>query len=117
MTARQKIIQAIRWHEFEGVTEGGVTFASGFATAADAEELADEICKAIDDQPFHTVDLREDGWTLKHPLDCRHELFACPYNRALGVLDGVPESGPGVYRVDLDGHHLLLGDVLESRPS
>jgi hypothetical protein len=30
----------------------------------------------------HVIELRENGWTIKHPLSCRPALFDCPVNRA-----------------------------------
>ena len=30
----------------------------------------------------HIIDLRADGWTIKHPLACRSDLFNCRVNRA-----------------------------------
>jgi hypothetical protein len=30
----------------------------------------------------HVIDFRGDGWTIRHPLSCRPNLFDCPVNRA-----------------------------------
>lgn len=112
VTAKEKITEAIR--EFNWGNYSLDEVEMGLADYPDQQDwvsaLADAIGAALDDQPFHTVDLREDGWTLKHPLNCRDRLFSCEYNDALGALDGVPESGPGVYRVSLNGRGWLVID-------
>lgn len=107
MSAKEKIIEA---------AYRAISLHSDIELASDrqavAVAVADEVMAALDAQPFHTVGLFEDGWTLKHPLDCRDRLFECEYNAATGALDGVPESGPGVYRVSLNDRGLL---VIEER--
>jgi hypothetical protein len=35
----------------------------------------------------HIVELREDGFTIMHPLSCRPNLFDCVYNWAAAVLE------------------------------
>lgn len=109
MTARQKVIEAIAAFPFQEdyglpnvVEEWGVT---GWVSA-----LADKILDALDAQPFHTIDLREDSWVIKHPLDCRPDLFGCAYNTAALELDGPPARGTGVYRIALTGlGRLIIG--------
>ncbi|AYF29288.1 hypothetical protein CSH63_17815 [Micromonospora tulbaghiae] len=73
----------------------------------------------VDDDPRHIIDLRADGWTLKHPLACRRgDLFDCPVNRAASQqLDGPPPESPGRYVCwlgdrDLAGM-LILGDRID----
>lgn len=62
------------------------------------KQLADEVDALAregfvpGDDPDHVIDLREDGWTIKHPLSCRPNLFACPVNRAAEV--GMCEQPP-----------------------
>lgn len=103
MSAKDKVAEAIR--EFDFSDYGMDDVAYGLREHPDDQEwvpaLAAAILNALDAQPYHTVNLREDGWTLKHPLDCRDQLFDCEYNNATGALDGIPESGAGVYRVSL----------------
>lgn len=118
MSAKEKIIEAIR--EFNWGRYSQDQIEMGLADYPDAQDwveaLADAVCAAIDDQPFHTIDLREDGWTLKHPLDCRDDLFGCVFNDAARALDGPPD-GLGIYRVVVqNGDLVLVGDALE-RPS
>jgi hypothetical protein len=107
MSAKEKIIEAA----YRAISlNADIDFASD--RQALAEAVAEAVLAALDAQPFHTVNLREDGWTLKHPLDCRDQLFDCEYNAATGALDGVPESGPGIYRVSLNDRGWL---VIEER--
>lgn len=103
MSAREKIIEAIR-----GIKYDEAHFAEY------AADLADAILAAIDDQPFHTIELRQHDWTIKHPLDCRDDLFGCEYNHAARGFDGPPKEGVGVYKVALDGSRRL---VIEERIS
>lgn len=114
MSTRNKVIEAIKDFPWGNYSLDEV--ALGLADYPEYQEwpaaLADAVLAALDAQPFHTVNLREDGWTLKHPLDCRDRLFECEYNDATGALDGVPESGPGVYRVSLNDRRWL---VIEER--
>lgn len=41
---------------------------------------ADELVKVLDGQSVHVVQLREDGFTIRHPLACRTDLFRCLAN-------------------------------------
>lgn len=108
MSARDKVIEAIRDFRFHNYGLDDVDPESEYAEWV--PDLADAICAAIDDQPYHIIEVRADGWTLKHPLNCRDKLFECEYNRAAEVLAGPPAS-LGRYRVDLNAHgELALGD-------
>jgi Family of unknown function (DUF6085) len=49
----------------------------------------------------HILDVREDGWTLRHPLTCRPQLFECPITQQAGRLDE-PPAPVGRYRVVAD---------------
>lgn len=113
-TAREKVVEALKTFNWGNYSLDEV--ALGLADYPEYQQwvpaLADHVLASLDAQPFHTVNLREDGWTLKHPLDCRPRLFECEYNAATGALDGVPESGPGVYRVSLNERGWL---VIEDR--
>ncbi len=55
----------------------------------------------------HVAEFREDGWTLKHPLACRPNLFDCALSRAAEFLDG-PPAALGRYPVELDQTGLLV---------
>lgn len=113
MSARQKIIEAIASFPFQRY---GMDVDPRADTAEWVPVLADRICDAIDDQPHHVLDLTDTGWTLKHPLDCRDELFECPYNRAADRLEG-PPAPLGRYYVTVDGHGaLVVGDHV-TRPA
>jgi hypothetical protein len=109
MTARQKVIEVIAAFPFQEdyglpnvVEEWGVT---GWMPA-----LADKILDALDAQPFHTINVGENSWVIKHPLDCRPDLYGCAYNTAALELDGPPDSGVGVYQVALtDLGRLIIG--------
>ncbi|MEU8264453.1 DUF6085 family protein [Micromonospora sp. NPDC048999] len=69
----------------------------------------------VDDDPRHIIDLRADGWTIKHPLSCRlGDLFGCPVNLAAEGLDG-PPAPPGRYAVSVDSidGQLRIGDRVD----
>lgn len=53
-----------------------------------------------DSPPYHVMDLREDGFTIKHPISCRPDLFNCPVNRVAHAMDGPPVD-PGQWHVDM----------------
>ncbi|MGW5556879.1 DUF6085 family protein [Micromonospora sp. NPDC003944] len=67
----------------------------------------------VDDDPRHIIEFRPAGWTIKHPLACRPNLFACPFNRAALALDS-PPAKYGRYVVDLSDEgvsgDLVVGD-------
>lgn len=89
-----------------------------------AARIADDILEAVaehyGDDPGgrHVIEFRADGWTIKHPLSCRPDLFACRVNRVGGaqlrVLDGPPVP-PGRYACELNdaGDRFLIGDRLD----
>ncbi|MFJ1539324.1 DUF6085 family protein [Micromonospora chalcea] len=55
------------------------------------------------DDPRHIIEFRATGWTLKHPLSCRHgDLWGCAVNRAAEEMDS-PPAEPGRYAVHVDG--------------
>lgn len=64
------------------------------------------------DLDVHVIEVREDGWTLKHPLSCRPNLFDCAVNRAGENLDGPPAPPGRQYMVDVDedGELVILLD-------
>jgi hypothetical protein len=74
--------------------------------------LAEQIRRQIDGGPdHHIIDLREDGWTIQHPLSCRPDLFACPVNRAAGQALTEPPDVLGRFpcRVGENGKSLIIG--------
>lgn len=53
-------------------------------------------------QTEHVIDIKPDGWTIKHPLACRPELFNCPVHNAAAAREFAdPHPGPGRYGVSL----------------
>jgi hypothetical protein len=108
-TAAEVIAQAIR--DFRFSDHGMPWMAPESARAEWVPALAAAIVAALDNQPYHVLDVTETGWTLKHPLDCRPELFACPTHRAADELDG-PPAAPGRYRVDLVDGQLAIGEAV-----
>jgi hypothetical protein len=77
----------------------------------DAERAAEAVVAAIpglrivDDNEPHLIELRDDGWTIQHPLACRsggRSLFDCEVNRAAEAAPEVLQRlclalGAGVY--------------------
>lgn len=57
----------------------------------------------------HIVDLREDGWTIRHPLSCRPNLFNCPVNKAAerDLTEPPAELGRFVCGLDDDGRFIV----------
>jgi len=111
VTARDKVVEAIKAFNWGNYSLDEV--ALGLADYPEYQQwpdaLADAVLTALDAQPFHTIDLCADRWTLKHPLDCRDDLFGCAFNKASQRLAEPP--GPlGVYRVELgaSGRYLVL---------
>lgn len=78
------------------------------ADLIDSAGLADLL-----DEPRHIIDLRADGWTIKHPLSCRPNLFDCPVNRAAGPHYPAPPPQLGRFECDVDdaGGFVLGGAV------
>lgn len=58
----------------------------------------------------HVIDLREDGWTIKHTFMCRSlGLFTCSITQAAQTdLQSPPPEAPGRYIVDLDPDGFLV---------
>ncbi|MFI7072071.1 DUF6085 family protein [Micromonospora sediminicola] len=86
----------------------------GLLAALEALTAAGRLAPA-DDDPRHIIELRADGWTLKHPLSCRlGDLFGCRVNEAAEELDG-PPGAPGRYAVTVDSidGRLRVGDRVD----
>jgi len=82
----------------------GITCTSRTMYQSAYAHLAEEIAAAIlASQPHHLIEIRPDGWTIQHSMDCRiaGQLFDCPFTRAALRLDG-PPAAPGRYVVHLD---------------
>lgn len=71
----------------------------------------------VDDDPRHIIEFRPDGWTIKHPLACRPNLFACRVNRAaerdLANIDGPPYLGQYECSANDLGDRLHIGDRVD----
>ena len=88
------------------------------ATSRSYQEMATAVLDAIraagwgitdDTTPHHIVCFTERGFTIKHPVACRPNLFACPVNDAGEALDGSPaELGTWVCDLDEFGSLRLL---------
>jgi hypothetical protein len=63
----------------------------------------------------HVIEFREDGWTIKHPLACRPNLFDCAVNRAAGRALQEPPAEFGRFACGLaeDGQ-FVVGDRREA---
>lgn len=65
----------------------------------------------VDTDEGHVIQLDEEGWTIKHPLACCPNLFACPFNKAAVRLDGVVL---GRYRCWVNpSSELVLGEAVQ----
>lgn len=99
-----EIIRADHWWECDHFDSSGDCAGDRARAVLDALAAAGRLAPA-DDDPRHIIDIRPDGWTIKHPLACRPNLFECGVNRAaeqdLGQSDGPPVP-PGRYEVDAD---------------
>jgi hypothetical protein len=71
----------------------------------------DEPSPLPDSETEHVVEFREDGWTIKHPLACRPNLFDCAVNRAAGRALQEPPAEFGRFACGLaeDGQ-FVVGD-------
>ncbi|WP_115790025.1 DUF6085 family protein [Arthrobacter silvisoli] len=58
-------------------------------------------------QPGHVIDLRETGYGLQHPPECRPNLLDCELDVFLSKLDEAP-AAPGQYRVELSDGELIM---------
>jgi len=79
------------------------------AVRAENERLRGLLAAADEFGDRHVIDLREDGWTIAHPLSCRARgLFACPLNTAATDLGWPPEVGR--FAVTAEDGGLVLGE-------
>jgi hypothetical protein len=77
----------------------------------ETRKLTAELAKYRGDDR-HIIDLREDGWTIQHPLACRPNLFACLVNKAAGEdLTGPPVEIGQFYCDVADGRLTILDRV------
>lgn len=70
-----------------------------------------EKVKALLDEP-HVIDLRDDGFTIRHPLSCRPELFTCPLWQAARAALAAPPPFRGRYQCEIaDDGMFTIGDL------
>ncbi len=63
----------------------------------------------VDAETAHLVELRDEGWTVQHPMSCRPNLFACEVNRAAERgLTAVPDS-LGVFECRAEDGRFVIG--------
>lgn len=69
----------------------------------------------VADDDGHVVDLRDDGWTIKHPLSCRPHLFDCPVNLAAerDLTEPQRDRGRFACRVDDVGRFVINEKIRE----
>lgn len=70
-------------------------------------KLIEQWAEQQDDHGQHVVEFRDDGWTLKHPLACRPNLFECAFNDC--AIAGPPLK-LGRYAVTLGSSGLVIGE-------
>ena len=83
-------------------------------------EIVEDVIRAADaaSSEQHVIEFRPDGWTIKHPLSCRPDLFECSVNRA-AERDPANAAGPpvppGRYECSANdlGDRLLIGDRVD----
>jgi hypothetical protein len=99
---------------------------TGYADDLDAYEVPEPLPAAEADKVArvqagylhaerHIVAFTNDGWTIKHPLSCRPNLFECPVNEAAGrgLTEPPTELGQFVCDLDADGDFAIYGPAVE----
>lgn len=98
-------------HEFEGHPYVTIEAESGGIidlTEAEWAELGAYAAAQADTDPRHIIDLRDGGWTIKHPLSCRPKLFDCPVNRAAERDLAVRPAAVGRYECGIDDGDFVI---------
>ncbi|WFE47576.1 DUF6085 family protein [Verrucosispora sp. WMMD1129] len=78
--------------------------AAALAALADAGRLM-----PVDEETAHLIQLREDGWTIQHPLSCRPTLFTCEMNQAATHALTAPPATLGVFECGADNGRFVIG--------
>jgi len=60
--------------------------------------------------PVHVIELRDDGFTIQHPLSCRPNLFDCIYNYAAANMPELGQHSNGRFKVTVEGDELIIGE-------
>ncbi|WP_435585793.1 hypothetical protein [Micromonospora aurantiaca (nom. illeg.)] len=82
-------------------------------------ELAEEVIRAADaaSPETHVIDIRPDGWDIRHPTSCPADLSACPLRDVTGpgMAASWPPAPPGRYECFVNdlGDRFLLGDRVD----
>lgn len=58
----------------------------------------------------HQIELREDGYTIQHPMACRPNLFDCVFNLMVREDFTEPPTELGRFYLDFDGADLTVGE-------
>lgn len=87
------------------------------ALTAERDRLEAQLDDLGANQTEHIIDIQADGWTIKHPLACRPELFTCPvHNAAVAREFADVHPGPGRYGVILDETGwIVIGEPVEAQ--
>jgi hypothetical protein len=66
--------------------------------------------------PGHVIEVREEGYGLMHPIQCRPHLLDCPVQKACAAM-WEPPAVPGRYTISLTlGGEVVIGDLTEEEP-
>ena len=60
----------------------------------------------------HVIELRDDGWTIQHPLSCRPNLFDCIVNFAAMKVDDLYHRPSGRYYCTVDNDKLVVEEAV-----
>lgn len=84
---------------------------------AERDRLEAQLVELGANQTEHTIDIQADGWTIKHPLACRPELFTCPVHNAAAAREFADvHPKPGQYGVSLDETGwIVIGEPVEAQ--
>lgn len=89
--------------------------AVSFEAFMSDEDVADWAPLVPDDgQREHVIDVREDGWTIKHPMSCRSDLFACEVNRVAGQQLKAMPAPAGQYECRVNEGVFVVGEAVAS---
>ena len=95
---------------------GAPSMVLASAAGLDAHGLAAHLLRAgyrfVDPDEKHVIDLRDEGWTIRHTLSCRAlSLFSCPVTEAAARRDWrAAPAEPGRYECEEYGGNLVILD-------
>lgn len=70
------------WDDDAPAEHTAITYVRELERRLDAAGISRNRWAEDEDSQRHVIELRDDGWTIQHPLACRPDLFSCPHNRA-----------------------------------